>query len=313
MTATREPLEYVRRFQDKTFVVSPEPAIAEEAIKTNLHDLLLISDIGTRTVLVLPNGQEPIINLPIIGYTDMALYPGVAAKAAVEAKAAKLIFLCTADGIHDSSDRLINHLNVEGAQALLAEENAATTKTVTRLMRSQLEAAIWACLNGIDRVHFVCGTKPGLMLAELFTSTGTGTMITCHMEMYEHVTRATHADHDQIAAFLTSSGIQFDSRAIIPDNFVVLREDNEILGTICVTLFDHTLVLTCIAVGNHLHFDEIFSHLLDKAILLAEERFAREVSVGLKYNQNWLLVSPVLKQAGFSFLEDDGSWHLTLH
>jgi len=314
MTITREALDYVRRFWGKVFVISPDPKITEESIEANLHDLLLIADIGIQTILILPNSYGSIAGQQVVGYTDANCQPRIAAETAVKSGASKLIYLCVVDGIHNSSDQLINRLDLEGAQALLIEERTSgkgPVKVVTRSMRDRLESAIWACQQGVERVHFVSGTTSGLMLAELFTSIGTGTMVTHELKTYERVTSGTPEDRERITAFLSSCGIRSSVHEINPDNFIVLHEDDEIRGTICLTLTGQTGHLTYIAVSNHLCFDETLTRLLKETIPLAKAQSARELIISLERNQSWLLVSPVLSQTGFT-LGDNNNWHLVL-
>ena len=49
--------------------------------------------------------------------------------------------------------------------------------TATGGMIPKLEAAISVLEGGVRSVHFINGTRPGALLAEIFTAGGDGTMI----------------------------------------------------------------------------------------------------------------------------------------
>lgn len=149
------------------------------------------------------------------------------------------------------------------------------------------------------------------MLDELFTSSGTGTMLVRQLDTYERIVRGVAGDRDRIMAFLADCGVFSDPRAIVPEDFVVLWEDDEIRATACLTQTGHAACLTSIAVSSHQYFDSVVSRLIDQVIALARKRNIRELSVGLDFNQSWLLISQAFAEAGFTPSGGDVVWHLT--
>ncbi|HLV32493.1 MAG TPA: amino-acid N-acetyltransferase [Chitinispirillaceae bacterium] len=102
----------------------------------------------------------------------------------VELKAAKLFFLTNRsgistngfkipEGIYISSDKIITQLSIAQAAHFL-ELNSGM------LPNEQLELvslALRACSKGIRRVHIIDGSSEGLILKEIFSNRGLGTMI----------------------------------------------------------------------------------------------------------------------------------------
>ena len=95
----------------------------------------------------------------------------VAARIAAALGAEKLIMATNVDGVLDRDGRVINQLDVASARRLVDEGIAKGG------MIPKLEAAISVVASGVRSVHFINGTRPGALLAEIFTTGGDGTMI----------------------------------------------------------------------------------------------------------------------------------------
>lgn len=84
--------------------------------------------------------------------------------------AAKLLFLSDVPGIHDASGQLLSALSVAETRALIADG------TIAGGMIPKAEACLRA-LDVVRRVHIVDGGEPHVLVRELFTDAGAGTMI----------------------------------------------------------------------------------------------------------------------------------------
>lgn len=94
----------------------------------------------------------------------------VAAHLASSLAAEKLILLSEVPGLRLGGQTISTLSIAETVGALAGEE-------VKDGMRPKLEACLYAVRNGVPRAHLLSGMDPNALLLELFTSTGTGTMI----------------------------------------------------------------------------------------------------------------------------------------
>jgi acetylglutamate kinase len=99
----------------------------------------------------------------------------VAAAIAESLQAEKLVYLTDVDGLLadvDDAESLIRRASVTQARNLIADG------TITGGMIPKIEACIASVQNGVRSVHMLNGTVPHVLLIELFTDAGIGTMIT---------------------------------------------------------------------------------------------------------------------------------------
>lgn len=97
----------------------------------------------------------------------------VATAAAIALKADKLLLLGEQDCTHESSDALIRQLTTDEALSLLGNPD----NTLDASMAADLGAAVEACLNGVERSHYLNRHTDGVLLLELFTRDGVGTLV----------------------------------------------------------------------------------------------------------------------------------------
>lgn len=86
----------------------------------------------------------------------------------------KIMFLTDVEGLYrDFSDKetLLSNITLEEARQMVAKEE------ITQGMIPKLESCIHALENGVHRAHIVNGTTPHVLLLEVLTDTGVGTMI----------------------------------------------------------------------------------------------------------------------------------------
>lgn len=126
-----------------------------EAIRARLDDgaVVLVSPLG-----VSPTGEQ--FNL----YAE-----DVAVSVARVLQADKLLFLHEGEGLVDADNKPLRELTVEEGEAWLGSDAPVT---------AQLARAIEACRSGVPRVHLLPRASDGVLLAELFTRDGVGTLVT---------------------------------------------------------------------------------------------------------------------------------------
>ena len=95
----------------------------------------------------------------------------VAGAVAAEVHAGKLILLTDVDGVQDKAGRLVRQFNPRQARAMLKDG------TVDGGMIPKLETCLTALAGGTTAAHILDGRIPHVLLLELFTEHGIGTMI----------------------------------------------------------------------------------------------------------------------------------------
>jgi acetylglutamate kinase len=95
----------------------------------------------------------------------------VAAEIASALKAEKLILVTDVDGILRSDKSLISRVTPQEIDALVKEG------VIRGGMIPKANSAVEALREGVQSVHIISGKKPSTLLAEVFTNTGSGTMI----------------------------------------------------------------------------------------------------------------------------------------
>lgn len=210
--------------------------IDAEAIKHQLDQgaLVLLSPLGYS-----PTGE--IFNLTA---------EDVATSAAIALQADKVIYLAEGPALRDSRRRLTHELSVEEAQKILNSRRKLPDD-----MRSILESSVNLCLNGIRRVHILNRQTDGVLLQELFTRDGVGTLI--NADRYERTRQATI---DDVAGILELISPLEDADILVRrsrehlemeiNHFTVMERDGMIVA--CAALYpftrQHMAELACLAV-----------------------------------------------------------------
>ena len=98
----------------------------------------------------------------------------IAAEIAIQLKAEKLILLSDVDGIYlreGEPDTKLSRLTAAEAEAMVADG------TATGGMIPKLQSIITLLRRGVHSAHILSGTTRNALLSEIFTDSGTGTMI----------------------------------------------------------------------------------------------------------------------------------------
>ena len=96
----------------------------------------------------------------------------VAGAVACAINAERLILLTDVEGVLDQDKKLISHLTVSQARALIADG------TISGGMIPKIGTAIEAVESGVNAAVILDGRIPHVLLLELFTEHGAGTLIT---------------------------------------------------------------------------------------------------------------------------------------
>jgi acetylglutamate kinase len=137
--------------------------------------------------LLLPRGYVPVVaSLAADGEgKPLNINADTLAEALARALAAKkLIYLTGAPGLlrdPDDPTSLVAFAGPEDLEAMLA------AGTVRGGMRPKVEACLRAVAGGVRRTHIIDGRAPDALLIEVFTGSGSGTMIVAEIERTEYI------------------------------------------------------------------------------------------------------------------------------
>lgn len=280
----RAVLEYVPRFRGKVFVVLveagllPEPAVAE-----SLLDLAAMEDIGVKLILGVLGGDLKDLYDWTLECEIMAarLTRPLADPGAVEEAKAILArgqtVVADASSIDPLDPRVVDFTLGIGAVKLIAlleeailiggepvpavraaeAEALAASGNVTG--SDLLRAAAEACRRGVPRVHVLNGRRQGVLVDELFSNEGVGTMI--HADSYREIRPLREEDIPELLGMIGRSVRRTklvarnyeDIHARIGDYRVMTIDDN-VVG--CVALHEYpgadTAEIACLYVKlNH--------------------------------------------------------------
>ncbi|HEX3810948.1 MAG TPA: acetylglutamate kinase [Rhizomicrobium sp.] len=141
---------------DLGFVGTPEKVNPEALTAIIKSDLIpVIAPIGAG-----PKGETFNINADTVAGT-----------VAGAVNAARLLLLTDVEGVLDKERKLIPRLTVKEARKLMSDG------TISGGMIPKIETAIDAVLNGVEAAVILDGRIPHVLLLELFTEPGAGTMI----------------------------------------------------------------------------------------------------------------------------------------
>ncbi len=188
---------------------------------------------------MLKEGIIPI--LPPLGYdgrgdTLRLNSDEVAADVAMELDAAKVIFVAER-GLFDGANARIAQLRVADAREMVKQKDMDVS------LASKLRFGSLACSEGVARVHVVDGNQDEVLLAEVFSNEGVGTMI--HADDYQQIRKARGSD---IPALLTMMRQGVEDAALAPrtrdqiqkriGDFFVMELDGHAVATVAVHTYD---------------------------------------------------------------------------
>jgi amino-acid N-acetyltransferase len=263
----REVLQYIPQFRGKVFLVLveagllPEPALAE-----TLLDLAVLEDLGVKLVLGVLGGDlkdlydwtleceimaarvsRPISDPEVV--SEVLEILGRGQSAVVDASLVGPLDEAVVDfakgiGVAKIITLLEEAILIDGhpAHAIRAAEAESLVARTDNLGAALLRSAARACLAGVPRVHVLNGRRQGVLVDELFSNEGVGTMV--HADSYRLIRPLREEDIPELLGMIgrsvrrtklverTYEGIQ--SRI---NDFHVLAIDDNVVG--CVALHEY--------------------------------------------------------------------------
>lgn len=210
----------------------------------------------------------------------------VASAVAVELNADKLILLHAGDDICGKNGNAITDLTTEQAKK---------TSTSPQLKR-YLDSAIHACENNIERVHILNTEDDGVLLKELFSSQGFGTMVT--LAPYETIRSARHQDAASIltliAPLIEQDILVARSLETITEDiaqYSVLERDDKIIGTVALISYPETSIgeIACVAIDPDYRKNNRGAKLLAYAENRAKENKLTQLFVMSTQTSHWFM------------------------
>ncbi len=224
----REVLQYIPQFRGKIFFVLieagllPEPAIAE-----TLLDLAVLEDLGVKLVLGVLGGDlkdlydwtleceimaarvsRPITDPLAVRETLDILARGQSA--VIDASATGPLDIPVVDfargiGVAKIITLLEEAILINGApaHAIRAADAISLTEKTDGPGAELLRAAAEACHRGIPRVHVLNGRRQGVLVDELFSNEGVGTMV--HADSYRLIRELREEDIPELLGMIGRS------------------------------------------------------------------------------------------------------------
>lgn len=138
-----------------------------------------------------------------------------------ELQVRKLFFVTSTDGIrakgrtvpddvYVSSSGIISQLRLQQAGSFLEANRKKKYDSELELV----SLAHKACLSGVERVHIVNGGVEGMILKEIFSNRGLGTMV--YASEHEHIRPMTHPDIPEIIRLMRPS---VEDESLVPREF----------------------------------------------------------------------------------------------
>jgi amino-acid N-acetyltransferase len=188
-----------------------------EKLKTEIVETML----GQGLIPIFPNIGWSLTGRPYnISSNELAL------TVSRELKASKLFFITDFGGIPAgdlkiprgvfvNEDKVVNQLTAPQARSLL---DLNTKKTKTREFEL-LNIAYNACINGVERVHIIDGGVEGMLLKEIFSNRGLGTMV--YNDPHENIRPAAFNDIPEIIRIMRPA---IEEKILIPRTQAELEE-----------------------------------------------------------------------------------------
>ena len=228
----------------------------------------------------------PPIGYSLTGETFVLDCKALAGQVAEALSADKLIYFLPTHGIQDETSQRVSELPKTQAMASLSSSNAGMASGIDALLTSDLDAQSRRC-------HLVSHTHDGALLEELFTLTGSGTIITPGSAL---IRPARLDDVDAIRALVVPLE---QSGALIPrsinaieqhlEDYIVLDLDGALIGCGALHAFEDTAEIASLATHPG-HRDQDYGERILGALLhKATQQALRSVFVLTTQTEHWFL------------------------
>ncbi len=270
-------LEYVPYFRNKLFVVIIARSLLEsEELVDALLDIDVLHEIGVKPVIIAEGkdcstlfarsrvcemrsamveapltSSQPVVQrvqeivtrrqIPIVASGSAGVFDEGSIQLAVDLGAGKYIALLDDDRvagrdvepIHAILEREVSHLKGES------------------IFIDMLHEAASVCRRGVQRVHLLDGRQRGVILDELFSEEGVGTMV--HTDSYREIRKIKEEDIPELLSMIARSMVDaklveraYEDFAARLDDYYVLTLDESIIG--CVGIYPY-LESGCVELG----------------------------------------------------------------
>ncbi len=263
----RGVLQYVPQFRGRVFVVLIETGVLpESAVAEILLDLAALQDVGVKLVLgVLGGDLEDFYDWTLECEMKVARLGGEIAAPGAAAAAAEVLLRGQAVIVDCRSCKpfdpaVMGFAAAVGAAKLIAvldEEvlvdgapvPAVRAAEVGGLLQRErveggplLEAAARACTSGVPRVHLLNGRRQGVLVDELFSNEGVGTMV--HADSYREIRPLREEDIPELLGMIGRSVKRTrlvarsyeDIRERLAD-YQVLTLDDNVVGCVALHIY----------------------------------------------------------------------------
>ena len=228
----------------------------------------------------------PPIGYSLTGETFVLDCKALAGQVAEALSADKLIYFLPTHGIQDETSQRVSELPKAQAIASLSRSNAGMASGIDALLTSDLDAQSRRC-------HLVSHTHDGALLEELFTLTGSGTIITPGSAL---IRPARLDDVDAIRALVEPLE---QSGALIPrsinaieqhlEDYLVLDLEGALIGCGALHAFEDTAEIAGLATHPG-HRDQDYGERILGALLhKAAQKALRSVFVLTTQTEHWFL------------------------
>lgn len=238
--------------------------------------------LDSRSVVLLSS-----LGYSLTGETFNLSLDDVAVSAAQALGADKLILMATGEGVHKADGTLLRQctaIEAESAQPLGGED------------RALLATAARSCRAGVPRTHIVSYSDSDALLTELFTTDGSGTLVT--QEPYERSRWANISDVGgvlEMLAPLEASGVlRTRSRELLESeigNFRILERDGRMIA--CAALYpfveESCAELACIVTHPDYRGSQRAQRLLTELEAEVRARGLRDVFVLTTQTAHWFI------------------------
>jgi amino-acid N-acetyltransferase len=263
----RGVLQYVPQFRGRIFVVLIEAGkLPESAVAECLLDLAALEDVGVKLVLVVQGGdvkdfydwsleceikvamaRESLASPELIGEAKSILARGqvpVVNATGFGPLDEKVVKFVIALGASKLITLLEKGILVDGApvHAIRAAEATAVAARDGVIGADLLRAASAACQAGVPRVHVLDGIQQGVLVDELFSNEGVGTMV--HADSYRLIRELYSEDIPELLGMIGRSVRRsflvprnYEEIANRIDDYRVMVIDDNVVG--CVALHEY--------------------------------------------------------------------------
>ena len=197
----------------------------------------------------------------------------------------------------DENGNLIRQISKLQSVDLLEKKKVDQKELVTGTMRDKILAAIWALDHQVERVHIAAKES---LIDELFSCSGSGTMICAQMGSYNQSREARPSDIAKINTLIKRSDFEGNLLKIIESSissFVVFEVDIALYGCALCVIKDNAMHVDFFVANDIQNFD-VVSELLLYILSKAKNCGCTKVIITDR-NQLSLFCHPMIYQAGF--------------